>query len=169
MTKNALKICYTVCGIFMASALRFDSLTNLKELDISSNKLDSESLFCMEKPTLLEKLDLHSCDVKKPPFSFDLLTNLKELNISSNKLDPESLVGIEKLPLLEKLNLRSCDMKELPFCFKRLNNLRVLLLLENDFEEYPSVLRSLPEHIIIDIREFKFSKAGITRVFRTYV
>ncbi|XP_067940252.1 leucine-rich repeat protein lrrA-like [Watersipora subatra] len=178
---------------------RFDSLTNLKELDISMNKLDSDSLVGMGKLMSLEKLYMCSCDLMKLSFSFDSLTNLKELDLNLNKLDSDSLVGIEKLVSLEKLilssliklrdlalwgnplnpetldeivkldsleylDLGSCQLAKLPSGFKRLKKLRKLRLRKNYFEEYPSVLRSLPRHTSIDIRDSDFSKHSTTRV-----
>ncbi|XP_067940259.1 uncharacterized protein [Watersipora subatra] len=113
-------------GVASASHVLFDSLTNLKKLDISSNDLDSDSLVGMGKLVLLEKLDLSSCHLNKLPFSFDSLTNLKELDISRNKLDSDSLVDMEKLVLLEKLNLSYCFLKKFQIRFASLTSLREL-------------------------------------------
>ncbi|XP_067940281.1 leucine-rich repeat protein lrrA-like [Watersipora subatra] len=105
---------------------RFESLTNLKELDIGSSKLDSDSPVGMNKLMSLKKLNLHDCGLPKFPFRFDSLTNLKELDISMNKLDSDSLVGMGKLMSLEKLYMCSCDLMKLSFSFDSLTNLKEL-------------------------------------------
>ncbi|XP_067940241.1 leucine-rich repeat protein lrrA-like [Watersipora subatra] len=148
---------------FFKSPLSFDSLTNLKELDISSNKLDSDALVGMEKLVLLEKLNLCSCDLNNLPFRLSSLTKLRKLNLQGNPLDPDTLDKIFKLESLEYLDLSFCQLTKLPSNFERLKNLENLCLRENDFEEYPSVLRSLPKHTYIDISDSDFSEQCITR------
>ncbi|XP_067940228.1 leucine-rich repeat and IQ domain-containing protein 4-like [Watersipora subatra] len=141
----------------------FDSLTNLKELDLNLNKLDSDSLVGLEKLVSLEKLRLGSCDLKKLPFRLSSLIKLRNLALWGNPLNPETLDEIVKLDSLEYLDLGSCQLAKLPSGFKRLKKLRQLRLRKNYFEEYPSVLRSLPRHTSIDIRDSDFSKHSTTR------
>ncbi|XP_067940224.1 uncharacterized protein [Watersipora subatra] len=142
---------------------RFDSLTNLKELYLNSNKLDSESLVGMEKLVLLEKLNLSSCDLKELPFRLSSLSKLRDLSLRWNPLDPDTLDEIVKLESLERLNLACCWLTKLPNRFERLKKLEHLCLNGNNFEEYPSVLRSLPSETKVDISEFDFSTKRITR------
>ncbi|XP_067940272.1 uncharacterized protein [Watersipora subatra] len=139
--------------------IRFASLTSLRELNISWNKLRSDLLVGMEKLVSLEKLSLSSCDLKKLPFKLSSLTKLRNLDLCDNPLDPDTLDEIVKLESLEYLDLSRCQLIKLPSSFEMLKNLKQLLLLGNNFEEYPSALKSLPSlHTCIYVTFFDLLK-----------
>ncbi|XP_067940256.1 uncharacterized protein [Watersipora subatra] len=145
------------------SPLRLASLPSLTELNLSDSKMDFASPVVIENLDSLEKLDMRNFNFFKSPLRLSSLAKLRDLNLSQNPLDPDTFDEIVKLESIEYLDLSRCQLTKLPSNFEKLKKLKNLRLRENDFEEYSSVLWSLPKHTYIDISDLDFSKQCITR------
>ena len=116
-------------------------LTNLTELDLSNNGLESlEPNFGRLKR--LRKLDLSMNRLIEVPASIEDLPELTELNLMLNKLRrlPE---GIGSLAQLGSLDLRSNFLSGLPASTAKMKRLKTLVLIENRLEEVPEVIYGL--------------------------
>src|SRR5690606_38461972 len=111
------------------------NLINLKNLNLSENKLDELSLeHICNLGASLEILDLSYMDIIVLPKNLSKLKNLKELNLSGNKklqADNKEFKGIYKLKNLKKLEIRGCEsLKPLPEKIRA----KIEETFENDFD-----------------------------------
>ncbi|XP_075516180.1 protein STRUBBELIG-RECEPTOR FAMILY 2-like [Primulina tabacum] len=152
---------WTGVSCFMSSVINLDlkglglngnlgfqlsNLRNLKQLDLSSNNIESEIPY--DLPLNLTHLNLAGNKFGQSiPYSLDLMKNLRHLNLSHNALSgPLGNVfgGLQ--------NLRGMDLSfnnftgDLPTSFKSLSNLTGLFLQENHFTGSVIFLANLPLH-----------------------
>ncbi|XP_073132467.1 protein STRUBBELIG-RECEPTOR FAMILY 2 isoform X2 [Henckelia pumila] len=135
---------------------QLSNLRNLKQLDLSSNNIDSEIPY--DLPLNLTHLNLAGNRFSQSiPYSLDLMKNLRHLNFSHNELSgPLGNVfsGLQ--------NLRGMDLSfnnftgDLPASFKSLSNLTGLFLQGNQFTGSVIFLADLPLHDL-NIEDNRFS------------
>lgn len=104
-------------------------LTNLENLDLSSNTLSSESL----------------------PASFFSLFHLKSLNLSSNNLT--SLQHFHRFCNLERLNVSHNAITEIPQDFANLQKLSIFIVNKNQIKSLPKtivLMNSLEKIVLFD-------------------
>ena len=145
------------------------SLTSIKELRLSNNRINDLSNLQFEKLSLLERFDIHGNNLPSLPESIWFAESLKYLNVSSNLLItfPQPPPSIDALPLVKTLetlllaenrlsdevldtlqlltelvtlDLSANKVTDLTHGFETLTKLQQLFLSEND-------LSSLPEDI----------------------
>ncbi|XP_073287390.1 protein STRUBBELIG-RECEPTOR FAMILY 2-like [Primulina huaijiensis] len=133
-------------GLGLSGNLGFQlsNLRNLKQLDLSSNNIDSEIPY--DLPLNLTHLNLAGNKFSQSiPYSFDLMKNLRHLNVSHNALSGtlgNVFSGLQ--------NLRGMDLSfnnftgDLPTSFKSLSNLTGLFLQGNHFTGSVIFLANLP-------------------------
>lgn len=104
----------------------FFSLKNLKELRISSNRINKIPNEICELNNL-ELLELDNNEVSHLPEDFGLLKNLKIINLKRNNLKnlPDSFESLENLEIID---LRNNELQQLPESLFTLPNLKELYI-----------------------------------------
>ena len=117
----------------------FKGLKQLKNFNLSFNKLELNGISYYKEQILLETLDLSFNEIKYlvSNLTFLNLDSLKRLNLSNNLLQSLNSFTFGHLIKLESLNLAYNDLKLLnPNCFFNLNNLLKLGLGFNQIQTF---------------------------------
>lgn len=173
MIRQALECKRDVIKIFLANDLslleipeKLCSLTTLKQIDLSSNKLfqlpdDIGNLKNLNLINLAQNClnelpkgfanlsNLQTCcldgnRLECIPEVLCRLPKLKDLHLSYNRIKsiPEAL---DQLTMLEKLHLQGNDINQFPKSLASLKNLTYLSLAENNLKTIPKVIFSIPK------------------------
>ncbi len=117
---------------------QIDYFKNLKELNLSSNKL-THFPKVFSQLTKIESLDLSRNKFKTEPQEIYKLIELKELNLSANMLTGLT-TGIRNLTKLHWFDLSHNKLNELPMEISALTNLETFNLAGNQLAIIPSVI-----------------------------
>ena len=130
-------------------------LTNLRELDLSSNKLVAfpEAVLTLQN---LEILNFDQNGLSELPQEIQQLVRLKELRLEGNKFEavPQAVLGLVDL---EVLRMDSNKIAEIPQEIRGLQNLKELGVGDNPIIVFPSELLQLQNLTTLNLR-----KAGLT-------
>jgi len=106
-----VKLSINNCELIMFPNNTMHNFTNLKELDISENRMDITQLYFVES---LEHLDISYNSLERiPAKAFSTLSNLKSLVLSGNKLKNLEKGLFKNLKSLEILELNKCGLHQL--------------------------------------------------------
>lgn len=123
----------------------FNGLGNLKELNISWNRLSSIQNDAFQMLHNLEELDLSANEINElNENTFNGLNNLKVLKLYSNRIDKIDENSFDCLDKLEKLHIGKQRLKELNAnVFNKLCNLKELSLRENMLSSIDNLFNNL--------------------------
>lgn len=109
--KKLVKLSIKDCGLTMFPVNSVHNFTHLKELDISTNSLDSTHLYPTKS---LEHLDMSYNNIEKfSKTTFSKMSKLKTLILSGNKLKNLEKSVFKNLKGLKVLELNDCGLEKL--------------------------------------------------------
>ncbi|KAK3582011.1 hypothetical protein CHS0354_039677 [Potamilus streckersoni] len=128
-------------------------LTSLKRLNLSNNQITELSLL-IDTWTSMEVLNLSRNKLTSLPASLHKLASLRKLLVNSNQLDFEGIpASIGKLHNLEIFSAANNNLEMIPEGLFRCGKLKKLFLNSNRLITLPDIVHLLPELETLDVRE----------------
>ncbi|XP_038996568.1 protein STRUBBELIG-RECEPTOR FAMILY 6-like isoform X2 [Hibiscus syriacus] len=142
--KRVTEIKLSNLGLSGTMGYSLQSLTSLKELDLSHNNLAGDIPYNL--PPNLQRLNLESNQFTGGvPFSISLMSSLQYLNLAHNQLQNALSDMFGSLSSLSALDLSFNSITgSLPESFKNLTNISTMYLQNNQFSGTIDVLANLP-------------------------
>ncbi|EGG24144.1 leucine-rich repeat-containing protein [Cavenderia fasciculata] len=145
-----------------------DPTLNLTMLDLSSLRLYMlpESKFALRKMTNLVQLSLAKNNLNTIPIGcFSSMVNLEVLNLEENQIVSMSPLNVallaQSLPNLTVLNLGSNQFDDLPMTLTKFAKLQVLSIPNNKFDRVPDVLDHLTTLVELDMSKCQVASIKI--------
>lgn len=129
------------------------NLKNLKELDLSENRISDESIATLGSLTGLERLNLRECDVRDIS-CVENLSNLVYLNIHSN-VNIKSIMPVAKLTKLKSLIMRNVPVGDQINALENLTNLYDLNIRNTSVTDISVLVKLIEKGALQDKAESK--------------
>ncbi len=141
---------------FEAFSEKITDLKNLESLSITNSKITEIPTF-FKKLTQLKELDFSTNDIKELPFLLSEMPNLNKLVLNGNKkLLIDKIFGNKNN--LRELELIACNLKNIPDSILNCEKLEKINLFANKLELLSEKILQLPNLLEIDIDKNPFCK-----------